>query len=542
MQIPIKIEAARRAEIKELTLFYSTDQGRTWSQGGAATPEQEAFTFTAPADGLYWFSLMLTRRDGTREPPTPNNLPPSMKVVIDTVKPVARFTTAERQGDEITLSWQVQEANPDWASFKLEYRAADSPTWMWTLIPARGNASGQTKFRPAGTGPVTIRLYVKDQAGNETTVQKDVAASTLASHTTAAGSIPSPAPLEPPPLVSTPPNTNSDPPVTSAASNPPATPPAPQPPRDVMPPPLPPSAPTPRDAGPPVVTPSDRGSPFEMASTPSRPIGSGRSPNLGGVERAPIPAPGGQPLGDAGYRVVAATTDPHTPQVPMPGTSNNTRSPAPPPTNLLLSNSVQVNLDYEVNKIGPSGVGSVELYITRDHGARWERYAEDPDLKPPMVVDLPGEGVYGLALVVRSKAGLGRPAPRNGDKPQMVIEVDTTAPEAQLYAPQPVKGQRDQLVISWEAKDKNLTANPVTLEWAERQGGPWQPIGADLPNTGRHTWKLPPNLPYNVFMRLIVRDAAGNVSVAETDRPVLVDLSEPEGVIKTVQPVGSGNR
>jgi len=97
-------------------------------------------------------------------------------------------------------------------------------------------------------------------------------------------------------------------------------------------------------------------------------------------------------------------------------------------------------------------------------------------------------------------------------------------------------------VVSWDAQDKNLSPNPVTLEWAERQGGPWQPIGVDLPNTGRHTWKLPPNLPYHVFMRLMVRDAAGNVSLAETDRPVLVDLSEPEAVITTIKPVSGGQR
>jgi hypothetical protein len=32
-------------------------------------------------------------------------------------------------------------------------------------------------------------------------------------------------------------------------------------------------------------------------------------------------------------------------------------------------------------------------------------------------------------------------------------------------------------------------------------------------------------------MRLIVRDSSGNVSMAETSEPVLVDLSEPEGRI-----------
>src|SRR5262249_29919972 len=131
MQIPIRIEAARRAEIKELQLLYSTDEGRNWSQGGAATPDKEAFAFTAPTDGVYWFGLIIVKKDGTKEPPNAFNLAPSMKVLVDTTKPVVRILSAERQGDEVALRWEVQETSPDWGSFKLEYRAADNPSSLW---------------------------------------------------------------------------------------------------------------------------------------------------------------------------------------------------------------------------------------------------------------------------------------------------------------------------------------------------------------------------------------------------------------------------
>ena len=43
-------------------------------------------------------------------------------------------------------------------------------------------------------------------------------------------------------------------------------------------------------------------------------------------------------------------------------------------------------------------------------------------------VELPGEGVYGLYLVVKSGVGRGKTGPKNGDMPQMRIEVDTTPP------------------------------------------------------------------------------------------------------------------
>ena len=126
---------------------------------------------------------------------------------------------------------------------------------------------------------------------------------------------------------------------------------------------------------------------------------------------------------------------------------------------------------------------------------------------------------------------MGKRGPVSGDLPEMRVEVDLTPPVAQLYAPEPDPHQRNALSLSWNATDKNLTSSPISLHWAERRDGEWHEIASNQPNTGRYTWFLPPNLPFRVYMRLTVRDLAGNVSTAETTEPVLVDLSEPEGRI-----------
>jgi hypothetical protein len=157
-------------------------------------------------------------------------------------------------------------------------------------------------------------------------------------------------------------------------------------------------------------------------------------------------------------------------------------------------------------------------------------------------VELPGEGVFGITLVVRSRAGRGKAPPKPGNLPQMRIEVDLTPPVAQLFVPAPHPQRRDALVLTWKAHDPNhpsLAPHPITLQWCEHKGGPWQTIAAKLANTGRHVWRLPPNLPDRVYLRLVARDLAGNEGVAETPEPQLVDLSEPEGVlIKVVGPAG----
>jgi hypothetical protein len=147
-----------------------------------------------------------------------------------------------------------------------------------------------------------------------------------------------------------------------------------------------------------------------------------------------------------------------------------------------------------------------------------------------MIANLPGEGIFGLRLVVGSRAGLGRRPPQSGDLPQMRIAVDTTPPAAKLFPPQPDPQRRDALILTWTAKDNNdLASNPITLQWADRPDGVWRPIATDMSNSGRFTWILNDNIPYRVYLRLSVRDTAGNVTVDETPEAVLIDLHEPEG-------------
>ena len=38
-------------------------------------------------------------------------------------------------------------------------------------------------------------------------------------------------------------------------------------------------------------------------------------------------------------------------------------------SSLEITNSTQILLNYEVFRVGPSGLGSVELYLTQDEGA-----------------------------------------------------------------------------------------------------------------------------------------------------------------------------
>lgn len=492
-QIPIRVEPSRRHEIKELILFASTDQGATWNQVATATPDKEAFVYYAPSDGLYWFSVCVVDSRGNREPPDIYKAPPGQKVHIDTAKPAVRITAAERQGEDVTVAWDIQDDRLDLSSLRLEYRSADAPAWSWTNAAVVQTPVGQTRFRVTTPGAVAVRLQVQDLAGNTGSASADVAAgptaptaTTTAFSGTAAsagsggftlpGNAPALSPPPPTPVSATPPPWGGTGPVQTTTLNTAEA-------RTV-----------------------DRGWPT--------------GPNL-------APAPGAVPA-DAGGRLVASSNA--SPSLPVPsGLPGGAQPPRPTMATLQVTNNPQIQLDYQVDKVGPSGVGSVELWVTQDDGRTWRKLAEDSDLKPPITVELPGEGIYGLQLVVRSRANLGRRPPQSGDLPQMRIEVDTTPPVAQLYAPEPDTQHPNALVLTWSVTDRTMAANPITLQWAERPDGAWQQIGAELPNTGRHSWQLPASMPGHVYLRLMAKDAAGNTCVAQTPSAVVVDLSQPEG-------------
>lgn len=482
--IPIKVDAARKHEIRQLILLASPDQGKTWNQHGTAEPDKDGFPFTAPSDGLYYFTICIVDQKGNKEPNNPYSAPVGLKILVDTVKPEIRMS-AVRDGENVIASWEVVEEYPNLATLRMEYRA--DPQGPWNAVQLTPEVRGQAGFR-AGAGPVTVRMQVADQAGNIGATQADVAAGT-------------------------------------------------------------PGAPLPTMPGAPLPPPSRDAGSWPPIQAPGQPVAMVRNQRpLEPVDPAPPRDGSGslQPAGGLGSQVVASSGGQAAPGgvpsavAPGPALAPQ-RGPLPP---LQYINSAQLTLQYEVAKYGASGVGSVELYVTRNDGATWELLGGEQNLNLPPAADprgaaasvqrslsakLPGEGTYGFYLIVRSGVGLGKPPPKNGDAPLMRVEVDTTPPEATLYRLDPVPGKRDTLLVSWSAKDRNLTATPITLEWAERRDGRWENLASrELPNDGRYEWKVPPTVPAKVYLRLTVRDLAGNTGVAETPEPVTVDLNEPE--------------
>lgn len=479
LQIPLTFQEARRAEIKEILLFASPDQGMNWQQVAAAKASDSTITFNAPSDGVYWLRVASVNRLGKQEPDNIRVGPPDQKLVIDTLKPLLRFVSTERRGDEVEVAWELREDTPDWSSFHLEWQLKDDTSSFWTSVPATPAFTGKARFRPGAGAALTVRLSLKDLAGNLSYVTAAVAGNGLV-----------------------PAGFKADEPLVPPSTFPPGVPPSAE---KTFPPPLTPPPPS-----------TEITMPLIKPAAPK--------------DGAPWTTVPGSAASDTAFKPVASTEET---KVGFP--------PITPPSHRALPaiqyfNRPEVPLEYELSKVGPSGVGSVDLYWTRDDGSTWEKYADDPALAGSTktgrflrTIELPGDGVFGFTIVITSRAGRGRTPPRPGEAPQMRVEIDSVPPVAQLAPPIPDTTRPNTLLLRWQAKDKNLTPRPISLEWAERRDGPWQPIALDIENTGQHSWTLPPTIPVQVYLRLRAKDAAGNESVAVTNEPQLVDLSEPEG-------------
>src|SRR5205823_4833755 len=100
-------------------------------------------------------------------------------------------------------------------------------------------------------------------------------------------------------------------------------------------------------------------------------------------------------------------------------------------SNIRHAKSRAVKLRYTMEDVNLLAVRNVEVWQTSD-ARRWERIAHAAPTSGAYTVKVQGEGRYGFTLVPRLPEGLIRPAPREGEQPQIWVEVDETKPVVTL--------------------------------------------------------------------------------------------------------------
>lgn len=489
-RIPFQFDAAemRRLGAVEIQLFTSTDHGDNWNREQSVEPTAGKFSFEAPGNGEYWFAVRTLDKNQNIFPEGPPEV--GLRVVVDSETPQLDLRLESLGRERVSLSWDASDPNLDASSLKIEYRDEANREWQTAGIYAA--ASGQTSWTTRGV--VEVRGTIKDLAGNS--VQASATSqggSRLEAPMLPAASSPSRQPRRAEPDFSKP--------VADASEFP-----APQfdePPQTAM------RTEEPQFESLPVVRSQAPSSYFRQQHRV------GAMTNSNSASRPAIAEDRwGPPIGQgsAGLSAQAA------------GVS------------IRSVRSRQLKIGYQLDDIGPSGVATVDLYITEDGGRKWFHYGNDADRQSPFEVTVPADGTYGFCIRVQNGLGVVADPPQPGDAPDIRISVDQAAPVAQLLPLRQGQGvNNNQVLIEWSVQDDLLADQPVALTFAESPTGPWRPITGWTENSGRHVWTITEPLKQRVYIRLEARDAAGNSSIAQAEHPLLVDLSRPTARIVDVE-------
>ena len=207
----------------------------------------------------------------------------------------------------------------------------------------------------------------------------------------------------------------------------------------------------------------------------------------------------------------------------------------------IVVNSTDFQIGYRIDDLGPSGLGKIELFITTDGGRKWYRYGTNPTNKSPFPVNVPADGTYGFELRVKNGAGIGDDPPHPGDKPSIVVMVDKTPPTAQLLAPQIGRGKsHNKVLLRWVAEDAHFGPTPALLEYAVEKNGPWTKIGDWQANSGHYIWPIESGMPGKVYVRLTVKDRAGNTAQITAPDVLVIDFTRPTAHIIDVEAKSGG--
>ena len=561
--IPFSVAQPDR-QTMEVLLFVSHDYGAIWGLYNRQPATQGQFAFRTNQDGEYWFASRANPIGTVVSAGA--TFRPELRVIVDTSQPRLDVQALVNPRGEIQVEWQAVDDQIAPETLKIEYQQAIGQPYRAVQVPPAGSQAGRNTVggRAAwmpepGSYFVSVRVQVQDRAGNSAEMIRRLILPIALNSRPAA---PTAAAAAPPIEAGVPSVPFAAYGMTAGSSAPPQ--PAPVSGQEVQKP-ASPAAPQP------IAWPSDVQGPAEQGHEPSRSQNNeGPSPTTAPTESAAASPNEGSGLGESVGDSSAAQSGPADGvpaqevavssdgglvdnassrndqlQDPRPATTETGRSTTattvglPPGERPRMTSSKRFNLDYSVDAAGPAGVEKIELWVTRNGGRDWDLDRVDEDRESPLLVEVADEGIYGFRVVIVGKNGLASQTPRSGDLADLWVGVDATKPTVEItsaaYGSEDHAGQLD---IRWTANDDHLGGRPVTISFSAKADGPWTTIAASLPNSGQYYWRVDSRVPDEFYLRLEVRDEAGNVAVHRLDQPLQSAGLTPKGSIRGFEPVG----
>ena len=518
--IPFEFDAARLEAVgaREVVLFARHAGGR-WTRSGQCGLGESFLTYTAEDDGRYDFALRVRTAENELVPAGP--FVPSLAVVVDRTAPSLAISLLTGDGQRPRVVWHSDDSHLDLASLQVE-TSTDGVQWAPLKIRAAASGQAEPPVPPEGL-PLMVRAAVADYAGN---IGRATASSGLPTAARTMQITPATRPA-----VTPQPQAIAGPVMKPAA---PRATPARRPLSEVNP-----FADSSaaadiasvEAAAPPAATPP------AAAPQPATPQVSEPGRSVLGVKTVSLASPAAPPAESVATSNVPQTIAAQPGARPAPKQPGVSPSYTAQPSGTVRVNSLEFSIAYALHSVGASGVRQVDAYITENDGVNWFHYGRDEDAVSPLDIAVPREGRYGFSFRVQNGAGITTDPPQPGDRPDVRVEVDATPPTARLLAVEPIGGSSSGTVqIRWNATDRELTAQPILLEWAETPAGPWTPVTSPLENGGRYQWQVPDAMPPSVLVRLTATDVCGNTTQTTTPQPIVVDFSQPSLRVLQVAP------
>ncbi len=197
----------------------------------------------------------------------------------------------------------------------------------------------------------------------------------------------------------------------------------------------------------------------------------------------------------------------------------------------VKSKTFQLSYKLDDESVGPSKVAAVDIWKVH-RGQAWTKCPEKGTRDGPVTISVNSAGRWGFRLIPRSGVGLAERDPRQGDAPDIWVEVDEDAPKVKIT--NVTVAQEDDggyMTVYWKAEDTFLRATPISIFLSPTpQSGTWMPIEGSLANTG--SWRIKTDAPilggrYEFYVKVSAIDEAGNVGSDQWREVVKVDLKIP---------------
>jgi len=164
-RVPFNVDKADRSRLREIQLWVSDDQGLRWEFYNHVPPDQPSFSFKAPRDGEYWFTVRTKDTQGVLHPADDKDVTPGLAVIVDTVPPTLSLQPRPRRGSQASVSWDLNDKHPNPQSLVIEYQEEGARDWR--RVPnLRPGLIGVATWDAGTADALKVRAAVADRAGN----------------------------------------------------------------------------------------------------------------------------------------------------------------------------------------------------------------------------------------------------------------------------------------------------------------------------------------------------------------------------------------